>query len=144
MTELVDNLKLLLGAKTAYSRCGGGAGSILLFNFTNNLSLWNWGYWEILHNSELIACADDDDTPITGTMPKGALALEAKRVLGFTLYPDYSLGLFFDDGYEFWIFTDEDSYIGEKMSYWELENWTNRTSFKIDRNHKIIGEKFNL
>lgn len=93
MKNLENDINLLLGQKVTYSRTGGGAGSILLIKFENDCALWAWRYWEIIKGNQLIACSEDDDTPITGVMAVAARQLEG-TVLEYLYMDDttYQLG----------------------------------------------------
>ncbi len=136
--DLVDELKNLLNRTVTYSSCGGGNSFIQLFEFDKGDVLWMEWWWEIWQYGELIACANDDDTPVIGKMAKAASVLVGKRLLGINLDLDYSLGLFFEDGYEFWIFTDEPDRLFDGFYYWEFVNWISRTAYTINSDREVV------
>ena len=93
MDSLKSDINLLLDQKVKYSRTGGGASSILLIIFEDESAVWAWRYWEISKGDQLIACSEDDDTPITGVMAVAARQLEG-TVLEYLYMDDttYQLG----------------------------------------------------
>ena len=72
MDSLKSDINLMLDQKVKYSRTGGGASSILLIIFEDESAVWAWRYWEISKGDQLIACSEDDDTPVTGVMAVAA------------------------------------------------------------------------
>ena len=85
-------LSELIGQQVCYSSCGGGVGSILLLEVKNKNCIWSWRYWSIYKGDTLLACSEDDATPITGTMAVAAHQLEGSRIKNVTL-DEYTLDL---------------------------------------------------
>lgn len=145
MTEteinLVKNLKSLLGKKVIYSRTGGGASSILLITFSNNASLWCWRYWEISQQNNILATAEDDDTPVTGTMAKAAFAIQNKTLIGFMIdiEHDYQLWLCFDDDLDLILFPEYETIKRfKRVINWELTVFSSKISYIVTSELKLI------
>ncbi len=121
-SRIIENIRSelvnLLGKTAVYSRSGGGASSILLLNFDVDVSIWGWNYWEISRYDKLLATSEDDCTAVTGPVAVAARSIEGKRLEGFSIFSDLSLGLYFEDNIDLQIFT-RDEKIGELTS-WEL------------------------
>ena len=142
---LSDELKNLLNRTVTYSSSGGANGFIQLFKFDNGSALWMSWWWEIWQRGKLIACANDDDTPITGKMAQDSAALVGKRLLGINIDNDYTLGLFFEDDYDFWIFTDnkpDEKNLYDDFYYWEYWNRISKTAYGINSNREAIAIPF--
>lgn len=137
ISHLVDYLQSMLGHHITYSRCGGGASSILLLHTDNNYSLMCWRYWEISVHIDLLACSEDDDTAIVGKMAVAARRIEDKKLLGFFIDDDFSLVLMFEEDITLTVFTEDFS--GVELIYWELYN-TKRSpvTFIVNENGELI------
>lgn len=120
MNNLKNDINLLLGQKVKYSRTGGGASSILLIIFEDESTIWAWRYWEISKGDQLIACSEDDDTPVTGVMAVAARQLEGTILED--LYLDdttYKLGMLFNNGHELWLYPE----LEECEEFKDVVNW---------------------
>ena len=120
MDSLKSDINLLLDQKVKYSRTGGGASSILLIIFEDESAVWAWRYWEISKGDQLIACSEDDDTPVTGVMAVAARQLE--DTILEDLYLDdttYKLGMLFDNGHELWLYPE----LEEREEFKSVINW---------------------
>lgn len=120
MDNLKNDITLIRGKKVIYSRTGGGASSILLIRFEDESAIWAWRYWEIIKGVQLVACSEDDDTPITGVMAAAARKLE--RAVLEDIYLDdttYQLGMLFDNGYELWLYPE----LEEREEFKSVINW---------------------
>ena len=120
MDSLKSDINLLLDQKVKYSRTGGGASSILLIIFEDESAVWAWRYWEISKGDQLIACSEDDDTPVTGVMAVAARQLEGTILED--LYLDdttYKLGMLFDNGHELWLYPE----LEEREEFKSVINW---------------------
>ena len=97
--EIVNrHLQELIGQRVDYSRCGGGATSILLLETNNKNCIWGWGYWEIYKDGTLLSTSEDDETPITGKMAVAAHQLEGSIIKDVTLDEDtLDLCILFDN-----------------------------------------------
>ncbi len=141
--RLVDELKNLLGKKVIYSRTGGGASSILLIRFSNKISLWCWRYWEISQQNNLLATSEDDDTPITGTMARAAIAIENQTLIGFSIdfEHDYQLCLCFDNDIELNLFPEyeEEVYFKDVVN-WELIVFPRKIKYIVDSELKLLED----
>ena len=118
--SLISDINLILGKRVTYSRTGGGASSILLIKFENECAVWAWRYWEISKGDQLIACSEDDDTPVTGVMAVAARQLEGTILED--LYLDdttYKLGMLFDNGHELWLYQE----LEEREEFKSVINW---------------------
>ena len=117
--EIVNrHLQELIGQRVDYSRCGGGATSVLLLETNNNKNcIWGWGYWEIYKDGILMSTSEDDDTPITGKMVVAAHQLEGSIIKDVTLDEDtLDLSILFDNNCRWDILT----IYNEQTS---LDNW---------------------
>lgn len=142
--NLVNGLKNLLGKKVIYSRTGGGASSILLITFSNDTSLWCWRYWEISQQNQVLATAEDDDTPITGTMAKAATAIENKTLIGFMIdiEHEYQLWLCFDDDLDLILFPEYETRKRFKsVINWELTVFSSKIAYIVTSELKLIESR---
>jgi len=116
--EIVNrHLQELIGQRVDYSRCGGGATSILLLETNNKNCIWGWGYWEIYKDGTLLSTSEDDETPITGKMAVAAHQLEGSIIKDVTLDEDtLDLCILFDNNCRWNILT----IYNEQTS---LDNW---------------------
>lgn len=133
-TELVEVLKSLLGEVVTYSRSGGGNCSILLQIYKNDVSIWAYSYWEISQREKLLATSEDDITPITGAVAVGARTMEGKRLLGFQLWPDFTICLYFEDDIDYVIFTQTPE---DDFDSWEVYAGEN-SIYEYNANNKLI------
>ena len=144
MEHLKEDINLIRGKKVTYSRTGGGASSILLVIFDNKCAVWAWRYWEINKGDELIACAEDDDTPVTGVMAVAARLLEGTVMED--LYFDEStlhLGMFFDNGYELWLYPElEDCDEFKSLCNWEYQIPTKNLCYEITSQLEIVTRNY--
>ncbi len=138
-TEVVEILKSILGKVVIYSRSGGGNISILLQKYENNVSIWSYYYWEISQREKLIATSEDDTTAITGSVALGAKAMEGKRLLGFQLWPDLTLCLYFEDDIDYVIFPQEP---GENFASWSICEPEDDAVYELDENNKLIKRSY--
>ena len=142
--NLKNDIKLLIDKKVTYSRTGGGVSSILLIIFDNECAVWAWRYWELTKDSQLIACSEDDDTPITGLMAVTAHQLEGAVLEDFYLDDtDYQLGMLFDNGYELRLYPE----LEECEEFKDLNNWeytipTKNICYVITSQLKIKSTKY--
>lgn len=66
-TDLHKIIQASLNQKVTYSRAGGGAGSIWLITFENEVSIMTWCTWRIEQNGKVLATSTDDDDKPTET-----------------------------------------------------------------------------
>lgn len=137
--EVVEILKTLLGKKVIYSRAGGGNGSILLQSYQNDIHIWAYSYWEVSRQEKLIATAYDDITPISGTVAVGAKIMEGKYLLGFSLFSDLSIWLFFEDDIDYVIFPQD---IEENFLSWEIDVKAKGVVYELNENLKLIVKPY--
>ena len=141
--DLNSDIYLILDKKVTYSRTGGGASSILLIIFENDCRIWAWRYWEISQGDTLLACANDDDTPITGKMAMAAQSLEGLKIIDIRLVKNsLNLGILFEDSKELWLYTEvETNKDLLSLINWEIQFPTFNLCYII--NSKRIIEKTN-
>lgn len=137
-SEVTEVLKTLLGKKVIHSRAGGGAGSILLQRYQNGIQIWAWSYWEISQRETLIATADDDITSIIGIVATGARTMEGKRLLGFQLWPDLTICLYFEDDIDYIIFPAME----KDFLSWEIKDKSNDAVYELNENRKLIKRPY--
>lgn len=142
--ELNSDIYLILDKKVTYSRTGGGASSILLIIFENDCRIWAWRYWEISKNEQLIACSEDDDTPITGVMAVAGRQLEGAVLEGLSLdNTNYQLGMLFDNGYELWLYPElEENEEFKSIVNWEFQIPTKDLCYVLTSQVEIKTRKF--
>ena len=78
-------------------------------------------------------------------MAQASAALVGKRLLGINIDNDYTLGLFFEDDYDFWIFTDnkpDEKNLYDDFYYWEYWNRISKTAYGINSNREAIAIPF--
>jgi len=120
MERIIAGLRALIGNYVVSSNTGGGASSILLLKFDNDSAIWAWRCWEISCGEELIACSEDDDTPMIGKMAVVANMLKGKRVLDVKLVEEnLNLGILFDGNYELWLYTEKEN----RKEFLSVNNW---------------------
>lgn len=141
--EIIEVLKSTLGQKVIYSKAGGGAGSILLQKFDNKVSIWSSYYWTIYQHNEQIATADDDITPNTGPVAMGAKQMLGKHLLGFTLWPDLIIDLYYEDDIEYTIYpNDFIMFPDEDEDYdnlgWEIWDEPQNRCYELDGNLDLL------
>lgn len=143
--RLIELLCSIIGAKVKYSRCGGSVSSIILQYYYDDpldCELWIWCYWDIEKYDRVIACSEDDDTPVVGVMATASRGLEEKSVIGFTLYENYVLGLYFSDSSELWICPVEYDEEFKDLNNWELLSHVRHYKYKLDSHHQLQEEYF--
>lgn len=118
LERLKSDLSELIGQQVSYSCCGGGASSILLLKTNNDKNcVWGWGYWEIYQGEKLLACSEDEDTPIIGKMAVAAHQLQGSIIKDVVLDEDtLDLSILFDNACRWIIITR----FSEQVS---LQNW---------------------
>ncbi len=147
---LSRELTNLIGLSPYYSATGGSVGSIVLQLFTDEItdadiySLWSWRYWEIWRRDELLSTSEDDAEPIVGKMARAAASLQHKKIIGFSLYDDFSISIYYEDGLEFSIFTEYE----EDQNFVDMENWKlvakkTHKSFTVDSHVNLLVETLN-
>ena len=139
--EIEENLQKLEDSNIIYSRAGGGAGSILLIKAENKNAIWIWCYWEILHDGEILATADDDTTAVVGKVAVAARQLEGKKIKRIELTPPYyDLHIYLDDNYDLIINCESQP---EDEDY-PLNNWelmmNDNTTYCVTCDFSIIKE----
>ena len=141
--ELEKKLHSLIDSTVTYCRTGGGASSILLLRLTDDSKVWAWRYWEISQGDTLLACANDDDTPITGKMAMAAQSLEGLKIIDIRLVKNsLNLGILFEDSKELWLYTEvETNKDLLSLINWEIQFPTFNLCYII--NSKRIIEKTN-
>ena len=76
----------------------------------------------------MIACSEDDDTPVTGVMAVAARQLEGTILED--LYLDdttYKLGMLFDNGHELWLYPE----LEEREEFKSVINWEYQIPTKV-------------
>lgn len=138
-TEVIAVLKSLLGKVVKNSRSGGGNVSILLQIYENDVSIWSYYYWEISQRERLIATSEDDTTAITGPVAVAAKMMEGKRLLGFQLWWNLTLCLFFEDDIDYVIFPQESE---NKYDSWEICEPADDAVYELNKNNKLIKRSY--
>lgn len=139
--ELEKKLHSLIDSTVTYCRTGGGASSILLLRLTDDSKVWAWRYWEISQGDTLLACANDDDTPITGKMAMAAQSLEGLKIIDIRLdKKSLNLGILFEDLKELWLYTETETNKNLlSLINWEIQLPTLNLCYII--NSQVIIEK---
>ena len=143
-TKVLELLRSIVGSKVKYRRCGGGAGSIILQNYADPLecSLWVWSHWEIEEYECIIATSEDDDTPVTGLMATAAKSLENSTVIGFSLYENFALVLYFSNNRELYIYLEEREEEFKNLVIWELLSFKRHYRYFVDLDFQLQEEYF--
>ena len=143
-SELSKSVQMLRNSTIYYSRAGGGAGSILLINTNNNLSLWIECYWEIKHKGIVIATADDDTTAVVGPIAIAAKRLEGRKIHRVELAPyTLDLELFIEDDYVLSIVCepqpDEDDNLNNN---WDFSIIDSNITYCVTCNFTVLQEQY--
>lgn len=141
LEEIAEILDSLIGQKAIYSQAGGGNGSNLLQEYQNGDCIWSWcSYWEISQGDKLIANADDDITALVGTVAVGAKMMEEKRLEGYYLGEDLTLGLKFEDDICYFIYPEKEE--DEDASNWEITSKHLNVVYEVQHDLEIIKSPY--
>lgn len=137
--EISKILDSLIGQKAIYSQSGGGNGSILLQEFQNGVCIWSWcSYWEIRKYATLIACAEDDITPLVGVVATGAKMMEGKALLGYEIDEDLNLALYFDDYIDYIIFPVKET----DITNWKINSKELNVAYELTGDLEIVKSPY--
>ena len=144
ISKLSKSVQMLRNSTIYYSRAGGGAGSILLINTNDNLSLWIECYWEIKHKGIVIATADDDTTAVVGPIAIAAKQLEGRKIHRVELAPyTLDLELFIEDDYVLCIVCepqpDEDDNLNNN---WDFSIIDSNITYCVTCNFTVLQQQY--